>query len=99
MKSAAEERTEREQDFDTVMRMSSSPDMRDCLGYGLIVRDGAAIALAQAAGFIRGLFLSDAEQAMDAAHDLMKQLRYLKDYGGGAREEGRSSREIGRAHV
>ena len=91
MSNTAEAKTEREQDFDTVMRMSSSPDMRNCLGYGLIVMEGAAIALAQAAGFIRGLVLSDEGQAMDAAHDLMKQLRYLKDYGGCAREEGRSS--------
>ena len=88
----AEEKTQREQDFDRVMQMSSSPDMKHGFRYGLIIEDGAATCIAQAAGFIRGLYLSDKEQAIDAAHDLMNQFRYLEDYGGTVEEEGINSR-------
>jgi len=71
-----------EWDLLTVMDMSQRWDMSEGFGYGLMIDDRGAACIAQAAGFIRGLWVSDKEQATAAAHDFMGQLRYLEGYGG-----------------
>ena len=88
-----------EKDFNTVIDMSQRWDMSEGFGYGLMIDDRGAACIAQAAGFIRGLWVSNKEQATAAAHDFMKQLRYLEGYGGTVSEGGSRDSRVPRYRV
>jgi len=81
---ATDKPTQRDTDFNILMRMSESglPDEVPQLGLGIFFEPSGIAGIAQVSGFIRGLLLSDEETAKDAAHDFMEQLRYLASYGG-----------------
>ena len=83
-----------EEDFDLLMRMARSPAPHEVqnFGIGLIFDPRGVIGIAQVAGFIRGLALSDMKQAVAASSDFMSQLCHLADYGGTVDDEGIDSK-------
>jgi len=79
---AKEVEDKRDADLAMIMRMSQGHDMQSMFTSGLILEKAGEVCLAQAAAFIRGIWVSDKEQAREIAHDLVQQLHYLEEYGG-----------------